>query len=324
MHHILSFGLFEFFAIILLLANVWTFALFAFDKFQAVRNRWRVSEKAMIFFALCGGGVGAALAMYAVRHKTRKVKFKIAAAVGVVVLLITAIHITHGLTLDRIVRFVEIEWRAENWPAEVNGYRIAFMADFHTIPDETMADVVAGINARDVDLLLLGGDFSHRDHHYRGTVREISRAITTDGIFGVEGNHDCYIRVFALKRQYGITPLDNDGVQIRDGFFIAGVHDLWNRNPCIETAIVGANVDDFVLLISHNPDVTMRQSTSGVDLILTAHTHGGHIAFFGLPFFLDIYGGITAYGSRFARGFAYSADETPVFATAGVGMVSNL
>ncbi|MCL2356904.1 MAG: DUF1294 domain-containing protein [Defluviitaleaceae bacterium] len=318
MYRIITFGIIEFFSLALLASNIWTFALFAFDKRQAEKNLRRVNEGVLIFFALTGGA-GAACAMLETGVPGKKIaKFRIATAAGLIFLLVPIMHIAHGLTLDRIVRFVEIEQQFENWPAELNGYRIAFMGDFHMIPHEETAKIIAEINERNVDLLLLGGDFTHRNHHYQGTIRELSRATAPDGIFGVEGNHDCYVRVFAQKNFYGITPLDNNGVSIRDGFFLAGVHDLWNRDPCIETATSNATAGDFILLVSHNPDVAMQQPTLNTDFILSAHTHAGQITFFGFPFYL-LRGGITEYGTRFARGFSHSADGTPVFVTTGVG-----
>ena len=120
------------------------------------------------------------------------------------------------------------------------------------------------------------------------------------------------------KEQHGIQALDNRGLHVRDGFFLAGVADLWRRNPDVKTAIQGAQEDDFILLISHNPDVSMAQPTAGIDLILSGHSHGGQITFFGFPIYL-LRGSITNYGTHFARGFAYSADGATVFVSGGLG-----
>ena len=249
----------------------------------------------------------------------RKFKRKAILIVGLIIALIPITHTIHGLTLGRTIRYIEIEFRSAHWPPELDGYRIAFMTDMHVIPDESMRRTAAELNTRNLDLLLLGGDFSTRNSHYQGTIREIAQIVTTDGIFGVEGNHDDYVRLFAAKEQYGIIPLDNTGVRIRDGFFLAGVQDKWNRDPNVSEAIANAYADDFVLLISHNPDVTMVQSTHGIDLILAGHTHNGQIALFGYAIYL-LRGSITSYGTRFAHGFAYSAEGVPVFTSSGIGV----
>ena len=315
---IIGFGVLELFSALFILMNLLTLSLYVIDKRKAVKNKWRISENTLVFLTLAFGGIGAVLGMRLARHKTQKLKFKVAAVLGLVIAFIPMAHIVHGLTLDRVVGYTEIEFQSDKWPQDLDGYQIAFLTDMHTITHEAMGDVVAELNKRNVDLLLLGGDFSMRDDHYKGTVSEISRTNTTDGIYGVEGNHDDYKRLFAEMERYGITPLDNNGSLIRDGFYLAGVHDLWNRSPDIEAATVGANANDFILLISHNPDVSMMQSTVGVDLILSGHTHGGQITFFGIPLYL-LRGSITNYGMRFANGFSGSKDGVPVFTSNGVG-----
>lgn len=314
---ILSFGIIELFSLFFILLNILTFSLYLADKLKAVKGKWRISEKLLIFFTLIGG-IGALLGMCIAKHKTKNRKFRLVVVLGLAIALVPVIHIAHGLTVGSIIRYVEVEFRSENWPSALGGYRIAFMTDMHAITDESMRAVAAELNNRNLDLLLLGGDFSMRNAHYQGTVREISQIATRDGIFGVEGNHDDYLRVFRAMEQYGITPLDNSGTHIRENFYLAGIHDKWNRNPDLQGAITNAYNDDFILLISHNPDVVMVQSTAGIDFILSGHTHGGQITFFGYPIYLWR-GSITDYGSRFAYGFAYSPDGTPVFTSSGIG-----
>jgi predicted MPP superfamily phosphohydrolase len=62
----------------------------------------------------------------------------------------------------------------------------------------------------------------------------------------------------------------------------------------------------------------MIQSTEGIDLILSGHTHRGQITFLGYPMYLHR-GSITSYGTRFGYGLARSADGVPVFVSSGIG-----
>jgi hypothetical protein len=136
----------------------------------------------------------------------------------------------------------------------------------------------------------------------------------------VDGNHDNYRRLFAAMEYYGMQPLPNTGVPIRDGFYLAGVEDYSKRRPDIGKAVAGALPGDFVLLLSHHPDVTMVQDTSAVDLVLCGHTHGGHITFFGLwaPALMP-FNRITRYGQRFMGGWSESLDGVPVYVSRGAG-----
>ncbi len=56
--------------------NVVTFALFAYDKYCAQHDRWRVRESTLLFWSAIGGALGAGIAMEICRHKTLHLKFK--------------------------------------------------------------------------------------------------------------------------------------------------------------------------------------------------------------------------------------------------------
>lgn len=60
----------------LVAVNVVTFALFAYDKYCAQHDKWRVRESTLLFWAAIGGSIGAGLAMNIFRHKTLHLKFK--------------------------------------------------------------------------------------------------------------------------------------------------------------------------------------------------------------------------------------------------------
>lgn len=204
---------------------------------------------------------------------------KIILATGVIIALI---HFVHAVTLDRIIEYREVSFSSPNVPAEMSGYRIAFVADTHDLPSESLTEIVDELSNRQIDLLVLGGDylsFRYAPHHI---MEILSQTATTDGIFGVEGNHDDYVEVFAAMDAHGITPLSNSGLHVRNGFFLAGVEDLNNRNPNIARATENSNFGDFVLLISHHPDISIISlevyfhKVHGSDIF---HSHSGDYAF---------------------------------------------
>lgn len=59
----------------LLLINALGFGLMLLDKWKAKKNRWRIRESTLMLVAALGGSVGSLLGMYAVRHKTKHLKF---------------------------------------------------------------------------------------------------------------------------------------------------------------------------------------------------------------------------------------------------------
>lgn len=246
-------------------------------------------------------------------------KTKIIGIIAIVFVIVTAIHVIHALTLDRTIQYREVPFYSANIPAEMDGYRIAFITDTHRISDERLQEIVDRLNEWQADLLLLGGDFGRRDGDPQRTIEALAQIETTDGTFGVEGNHDRFRELFRAMEANNMMPLSNSGLLVRDNFYLAGVEDLWNRSPDIAQATADAEPNDFVLLLSHNPDVTMQQDTSNIDLILSGHTHGGQITFFGALAPALWPNHITHYGQRFMSGWAESQDGTPVYVSRGAG-----
>ena len=57
--------------------NLLTFLLYGLDKYKAIRQEWRILERALLLMAFVGGAFGALSAMRIFRHKTRKGRFRL-------------------------------------------------------------------------------------------------------------------------------------------------------------------------------------------------------------------------------------------------------
>lgn len=196
------------------------------------------------------------------------------------VVLIMGVHVLSALTLDRRIRYREATYAAAGIPKALDGYVIAFVVDTHDLSAAEMQVVVGRINARNVDLLLLGGDY--RSFNAAPTLKVLAAVKTRDGIYGVMGNHDLYPDLADNMPEHNMIFLYNKGLQLKPGFFLAGVSDLRTHKPRVGQSLKGARENDFVLLLSHNPALALEHDITGVDLMLSGHTHGGLINFFGL------------------------------------------
>lgn len=240
-------------------------------------------------------------------------------AILAVAATVVIFHILSAITQDRRMEYREISYASPKITPELDGCTIAFITDTHFIPERKLRSLAHKISRRDVDLLLLGGDYLGGKPLDRALA--IIKDITTkNGIFGVDGNHDNYQELYYLMRKYGLVPLDNEGVRLYPHLYLAGVQDLWMRDPDIKKAVRNAEDDDFVLLLAHNPYLSMIQNTAKVDLMLCGHTHGGHISFFGLwsPALTNIKS-IVKSGQKFVAGWVKAPYDTDVFISRGTG-----
>jgi uncharacterized membrane protein YsdA (DUF1294 family)/cold shock CspA family protein len=66
-------------------ASVITFILYATDKSAAQAGEWRTSESTLHLFSLVGGWPGAAIAQSFLRHKSKKIKFRVVYWITVII-----------------------------------------------------------------------------------------------------------------------------------------------------------------------------------------------------------------------------------------------
>lgn len=79
------------------LMNLSSIVICIFDKSQAKRGGWRVSEKTLFALSIAGGSVGMYATMCLVRHKTKHKRFMIGLPIIILlqsVILLWLLHIT--------------------------------------------------------------------------------------------------------------------------------------------------------------------------------------------------------------------------------------
>ncbi len=69
--------LYNILTVYLIAISVTAVALTIYDKYAAIRDKWRVSERTLFVISAIGGGVAMLVTMMLIRHKTRKLSFMI-------------------------------------------------------------------------------------------------------------------------------------------------------------------------------------------------------------------------------------------------------
>lgn len=214
--------------------------------------------------------------------------------------------------------------RDSDLPDSFVGKEIVFVSDIHHdrfFTRSRVAAMVAEVNALEPDIIILGGDYVYGDRKYIEPVfEELGKLEAPMGVFGVIGNHDDYEDydlTLSSMAGAGITPLDNRAEWLRVGeekIKLAGIDWYFTYQPDITPLIKDVSADDFVLLVSHTPDFAEELDTDRIDLMLSGHTHGGEVTFFGLwaPYIPS------DYGQKYRTGLI-TTDKTTVLVSNGVG-----
>ena len=190
-----------------------------------------------------------------------------------------------------------------------DGYRIAFLSDFHysaVVPDWWVVGAVSTAMKLQPDLVLLGGDYLSHSVRFAPSLAGLLRPLAArDGVFGVLGNHDHYVGadlVRATLRDAGVVELRNARVLVRRGeavLAVAGVGDLQYDVIDFQSALAGVPGDAPRIVLSHHPDVFAHwPSELRLDLMLAGHTHGGqaYLPLLGPPYVPS------QFGFRYLRG----------------------
>ena len=234
-------------------------------------------------------------------------------------IIIAAPHVISALTCDHRLQYKEITYTSPKIPPALNGYIIAFLVDTHDLKRDEMQQIVDNINARQIDLLLLGGDF--RSFNAVPTLTVLANVKARDGVYGVMGTHDIYKELKENMPKYGMVFLYNQGLTLKPGFFLGGVSDLMTHKPRVHKALENVGPDDFVLLLSHNPALALEQDISRADLMLSGHTHGGLMNFFGL--WSPALAIRNPYGIKFRSGW-YKSATTDILTSNGTGYTEKI
>ena len=244
---------------------------------------------------------------------------------GVAAVVTGGLHILSAATRDRCVEYTETAVTSPKLPTACEGYKIAFLTDIHAASPEFLRGIVQELNRRQIDLLLLGGDFLYKKNGAQRALQILSHVRTRDGIWGVRGNHDRQNGLFDAMRRLGMHPLRNSGTLLPNGIYLAGVDDWRTSWPDADRALAGAGSEHLTILLSHNPDAAMQPSARKADIVLCGHTHGGQVTLFGLwaPS-LTLTRHITSYGQKFRGGWTQTPLSSHVFVSRGIGSHSGI
>lgn len=186
--------------------------------------------------------------------------------------------------------------------------RIVEISDSHlgvTLTQGNIRKLVSRIQAENPDLVVIVGDYVD-DDSLREDMIECSRALgtlkTTFGVYYVFGNHDngyYSYRDFSAKELReqltlnGIEILEDEALLLggekipaaakgesfeTGGFYLVGRRDRSFRDRLSAAELTSELSEErYCIFLDHQPSDFENEALSGADLVLSGHTHGGHI-----------------------------------------------
>ena len=169
-------------------------------------------------------------------------------------------------------------------------YKIVQLSDIHIggiIDKNFIKDIVDRVNILKPDLVVITGDLIDVEiKQAQASIDELKRLDSKYGTFFIVGNHEYFHgieRIITTIKKLNIKVLENENVYIGEdniGFNLAGVYDVFGYRankftPDLHKALQSCK-DSPTVLLAHQPRY-IEEVTSGVELMLSGHTHGGQL-----------------------------------------------
>ena len=221
-------------------------------------------------------------------------------------------------------RIKKYDFYHKDIPVAFDGFRIAFVSDFHykSILQEAGLDkLVLQLQDIKADVFLMGGDYKEGCENIPELFAKLAAVKTRFGTIGVMGNNDyetCYDQIVKEMNRNGMRVLEHqcDTLAIgKEQIVVAGVRNPFNLKENGVSPTLSLKPEDFVILLTHTPDYVDDVDISNTDLALAGHTHGGQVTVFGL--FAPVLP--SHYGQHFRTGLKKNKAGIPVIITNGIG-----
>lgn len=303
--------------------NLIALFLFYIDKKKAIKDKYRIPERTLIFMAALGGGIGALSGMLIFRHKTKKNKFKIWVPAFLFVHMMLVLFITFQNN-HLVTTYYEYDEPGI-------AVRIVQVSDLHNAVLWFDDDYIAKkIREENPDIIVITGDIVDSNHtDIEAAINTANKLSDIADTYYVTGNHEYWLSEEELEKLYselrgaGVTILANE-YSIVKGYgrdlALIGVDDkkLTDASSVIKMCNddIQANYEDaFSLVLAHEPQYIDEYVKAKAELVLTGHAHGGQ---FVLPGIGAVAAPDQGFNPKYTAG-EIKTEETTVIISRGIG-----
>lgn len=168
--------------------------------------------------------------------------------------------------------------------------KLVMLSDLHIDVDVStnyVKNLVNRVNSLNPDAIVIVGDtIDNSPAKIYKQMEELKKLKAKYGVFITLGNHEFYSGPMDWILKFGLMEfniLNSLGKKLdNSGIYISGIPDLNAAKQTgmkikINNALHDASTDDYVIMLSHTPQIAEGLSSDNVDLQLSGHTHGGQI-----------------------------------------------
>ena len=209
---------------------------------------------------------------------------------GIVALAITTVYMTGAWIAAHHVWETDYTITSDKVDSPL---RIALIADSHlgiTLDGEDFAKEMEKVQAANPDVVVIVGDYVDDDSEKADMLRAceaLGDLNTAYGVFFVYGNHDMgyyEYRDFSSQElrdaltSNGVTILEDETVPLGDDYILIGRRDrsmTWRASA--GELMAQTDASKYSIMLDHQPNDYDAEAAAGADLVLSGHTHGGHM-----------------------------------------------
>jgi len=204
--------------------------------------------------------------------------------------------------------------------------KVLQISDFHD-KKSYHDELLIKIQGLSPDIVVITGDFLDADtkdlknaYSFIDKLKKIN-----SNIYFVSGNHEWrnsnrekFIqglkdrKVYVLNNGNNVVTINNIKINL------CGIDDFNTKHGNLQQALEEIDRSNLTLLLSHVPNIAMRNKDLDVDLVLSGHTHGGQVR---LPFIGALIAPGQGYFPKYTKGF-YKINKNIVYIDSGAGTSS--